>query len=336
MSRVLIVARPRQAEPGSLDATGERLVPDLQHGELVHAEHLARYRLAAQLAPGRRVLDAASGEGYGSAILAAAGAVAVVGVDVDPKAVEHARASHPGPEFQVADVGALPFEDDAFDLVVSFETIEHVPDPPSALAELARVLRADGTLLISTPNKHEYLVANEFHTVEYTHDEFVALLGTRFERVQVLLQHNWLSSAIFSEHAAADRDGEASHEASLYKVEGIAPGAELYSVAVCGSGPLPDLRPVVVTAGTDEAHRLAERLGSAERTAEQWHGEYVEASHTAERWHDEFVKAKALAEEVQEACDSTVAQLETVYNSRSWRLLEPLRRAAALIRSRRG
>jgi SAM-dependent methyltransferase len=324
-----------QAEAGSLEATGERLIPELQHGELVHAEHLARYRLAAQLASGRKVLDAACGEGYGSAILAAAGADSVTGVDVDPKVVEHARATHPA-DFAVADVAALPFGDDAFDLVVSFETIEHVPEPPAALAELARVLRPGGTLVISTPNKHEYLVDNEFHTIEYTHDEFVALLRERFDAVEVLLQHNWLASAVLDERAAADRHGEVAHDVTLYKVEAVAPGGELYAVALCGSGPLPAVRPVVVTAGTDEAHRLAVRLESAERTAAKWHDEYVEAKSTAERWHGEYVKSRELAEELRSAYDESAAALETVYGSRSWRLLEPLRRVGALLRGRRG
>jgi SAM-dependent methyltransferase len=335
MSRVPAVGRSRQVEAGSLEVTGERLVPELQHGELVHAEHLARYRLAAQLAPGRRVLDAASGEGYGSGILAAAGADSVVGVDLDSKSVEHARARHSG-DFRVADVAALPFDDGAFDLVVSFETIEHVPDPSRALSELARVLAPDGLLVISTPNKHEYLVENEFHTVEFTHEEFVALLGARFDQVEILLQHNWLASAVFAQAAAADRDGELAHEASLYKLAGIEPGGELYSVAICGRGPIPALRPVVVTAGTDEAHRLAVRLESAERTAKRWHGRYLEEVRTAERWHEEFLEAKKLAEELRAAYDTTAASLETVYRSKSWRILEPFRRVASVLRGRRG
>ncbi|MEA2363950.1 MAG: hypothetical protein QOD71_3095 [Thermoleophilaceae bacterium] len=301
----------------------------------MHAEHLARYRLAAQLAPDRRVLDVASGEGYGSAILKAAGARSVVGADVDPKAVEHARARY-GADFEVADVSALPFEDGAFDLVVSFETIEHVPDPPRALSELARVLAQDGTLLISTPNKHEYLVDNEFHTIEYSHDEFASMLRERFGQVQVLLQHNWLASAVFDEREAADRDGERSHDASVFKVAGIEPGAELYAVAVCSRGPVPALRPVIVTAATDEAHRLAVRLESAERTAEHWHEEYVEAGQVAERWHGEFLDAKKLVEELRAAYETTAAALQTVYESRSWRILEPLRRVAGFVRGRRG
>ena len=129
--------------PPPLEATGERLVPEAFAGELVLAEHLARYLLAARLAPGRRVLDAASGEGYGTAMLAASGAENVIGVDVDAATVAHARGRY-GLDFRVGDVSELPFADGEFDLVVSFETIEHVADPEHALSEFARVLGDQG------------------------------------------------------------------------------------------------------------------------------------------------------------------------------------------------
>ena len=119
--------------------TGERLVPDLQRGELIYAEHLARYRLAAHLVRGRRVLDAGCGEGYGVALLSSAGAASVVGVDVDEATIAEARERY-GLDFQVADVADLPFEDASFDAVVCFETIEHIEDAPRAVAELKRVL----------------------------------------------------------------------------------------------------------------------------------------------------------------------------------------------------
>ncbi len=127
-----------------LEATGERLMPELQHGEVVHAEHLVRYLVATELAPDRRVLDAACGEGYGTALLAGAGSSSATGLDLDEAAIAHARSNHPAPEFVVGDVGDLPFDDASFDLIVCFETIEHVPDPGRALAELQRVARAGG------------------------------------------------------------------------------------------------------------------------------------------------------------------------------------------------
>ena len=112
-----------------------------QHGEVVHAEHLARYQVAAQLAESRRVLDAACGEGYGTSLLVAAGAKSVVGIDSDARAVAHARRRYPGPDFIQGDVRQLPLERGAFDLVVSFETIEHVAEPEVVLDELGRRAR---------------------------------------------------------------------------------------------------------------------------------------------------------------------------------------------------
>jgi SAM-dependent methyltransferase len=322
------VTGSREVDPGPLQATGERLIPELQHGELVHAEHLARYRLAAQLAHDRCVLDAACGDGYGAAILAACGAKSVTGVDIDSTAVAHARARY-AVDFVVADVGALPFEEEAFDLVVSFETIEHVNDPSKALAELRRVLAKGGTLVISTPNTHEYLVDNEFHVQEFAHDEFVALLKDNFSWVEVMLQHNWLTSTVSSAEFAKDSGAARPHDVEFYKVKGFQPGFELYAVALCGEFPVEPLRTVAVAAGTDEAHRLAERLTSAEETAESWHREYQKAEATARDWHREFQKAERLAKEHGLA-------LNEVYDSASWRLTEPLRRGAAFIRGRRG
>ena len=291
-----------------LDNTGERLVPDEQHGEVVHAEHLVRYLVAAELADSRRVLDAACGEGYGTAMLHAAGARSATGVDVDERTVAHARARHPGPEFVAADVRELPFDDASFDLVVCFETIEHVAGPDGVLAELRRVMTDDGVLLVSTPNKHEYLVHNEFHDRELFHEEFVALLQARFERVEILLQHNWLTSAVLPPSLSREASGDEPFELRLRKVVGIEPGAELYTLALCGSRQLPELRPAGVLSGVDEAHRLARRLVEAERSAKQWHDEYRSAEQS----------------------------LLDLYGSVWWRMTEPLRRLVGWMRSRVG
>lgn len=308
--------------PTDPQLTGERLVPDAQHGELVHAEHLARYVLAASLADGRRVLDVACGEGYGTAMLAAGGATSAVGVDLDGPTVERAAARYPC-EFQRADIAALPFPDDAFDLVVSFETIEHVPDAEAALTELARVLAPAGLLIISTPNTNEYLVDNEFHAREFSHEEFKALLEPRFASVRLLYQHNWLLSAIVGERAL--REGEASRSLGLDVRKTVArePGQELYTLALCGDVTDVAVGEVAVAAGTDEAHSLAERLVAAEETASRWHAQCMRAEENVRQWHGAFKQA-------EERSEDAVALTRRMRNSLSWRLTKPFRLPAKL------
>jgi SAM-dependent methyltransferase len=136
------------------------------------AEHRSRYRFAAAFVEGRRVLDIACGTGYGGAILLGAGAQSVVGVDSSPEAVAEAtRRQQPGFEAIRADGLDLPFEDGTFDVVVSFETLEHVEEAERFVAELRRVLADGGVLVLSTPNAvHTSQVGgapNPFHVREY-------------------------------------------------------------------------------------------------------------------------------------------------------------------------
>lgn len=294
-----------------LEPTGERLLPEHYRGQLVHAEHLARYRLAAQLASGRRVLDVACGEGYGSAMMDAAGAESTTAVDVDQGTVDHVRERY-GLEARQADIASLPFEDDAFDLVVSFETIEHVAAPEAALDELARVRAPGGLVLISTPVAGQYQVRNEFHLREFGHEEFTAMLRSRFESVRLLFQHNWLTSAILEAQAMELDDGSTALELELSKVRAVTPGGELYLLALCGEDVGADLRQVAVMAGTDEAHDLAHRLDDAQRTQEHYAREHE--------------KVSALLADAVEAKEQLLA-------SPSWRVTRPLR---ALGRLRRG
>jgi 2-polyprenyl-3-methyl-5-hydroxy-6-metoxy-1,4-benzoquinol methylase len=300
-----------------LEPTGERLIPERQRGELVHAEHLARYRLAAQLAEGRQVLDVACGEGYGTAMLSAAGAAGATGVDVDSAAVEHAR-SHHAIDARVADIRSLPFDDGAYDLVVSFETIEHVEEPERALDELARVCAPGGLLVISTPNAGQYLVENEFHVREFEHDEFVGMLRERFAEVRLLFQHNWLTSAILGSQAMGQADGETGLPVDLTKVTAVEPGGELYLLAVCGGAVDVPLRDVGVMAGTDAAHELAHRLNDAVQTQAL----YSDAHQDAERRLQEI---RETAQEIRE----TARWMRSTW---SWRLTKPFRLPARLWR----
>jgi SAM-dependent methyltransferase len=305
-----------------LEVTGERLLPEQQRGELVHAQHLARYDFAEQFARGRRVLDAACGEGYGTAIMAAGGARTAVGVDIDETTVEHARGKY-GLEFERADVAELPFEDGSFDLVVSFETLEHVPDAGVAIGEFRRVLAADGLLIASTPNSDRYLVANEFHTREYTEQEFGEMLAPHFAQVAFFYQQDWLMSAVMGDQQFRADDAERPLGLDLRKVAGHIPGDQLFTIAVSGRA-VDSVADTAVVTGIFEAqslHKWVDRAIDAE-------GLYEEAQRHGRAW-------KERADEAERQLAQSRAKVAHIEESLSWRVTQPLRRISEWARKRR-
>jgi SAM-dependent methyltransferase len=190
-----------------MEFTGERFIPGTR-GE-IWVEHWHRYYFAARWAQGREVLDVACGEGYGTALLADRGARRLTGVDLSPQAIAHARStySRPNVEFVEASCTRMPFADASFDLVVSFETLEHIDTQREFLDEVARVLRPEGVFLLSCPNKLEYSdkrgFANEFHVKELYREELAALVSARFPALQWYGQRPSFFSVIAPEGASA-------------------------------------------------------------------------------------------------------------------------------------
>jgi SAM-dependent methyltransferase len=186
-----------------LSFTGERFHPNLA-GEM-WAEHWHRYHFVLPLVAGKNVLDVASGEGYGSALMATV-AHAVSGVDVSADAVAHAAAAYAGRqnlEFRQGSCAKLPFDDATFDAVVSFETIEHIHEQTGFLDEVRRVLKPAGLLILSSPNRAEYSDArqysNEFHVKELYRAELAELLDARFGHLRWFSQRNAFVSVIAPE-----------------------------------------------------------------------------------------------------------------------------------------
>ncbi|MGH2972059.1 MAG: class I SAM-dependent methyltransferase, partial [Gaiellaceae bacterium] len=165
----------------------ERIVPDETEPGVV-ALHEKRYTFAFPWCEGGDVLDLGCGVGYGTAVLAGV-ARRVVGGDVDEDSIGYARERYgqANAEFAVLDATALPFGDDTFDTVCSFETIEHVDRPEALVREAARVLRPSGAFLCSTPRAETttHSPDNPYHRVEYARDDFERLLRMSFGAVEL-------------------------------------------------------------------------------------------------------------------------------------------------------
>jgi len=220
-----------------LEFTGERFTPECVRE--IRYEHLHRYAFARQLVAGKRVLDAACGEGYGAALLAGS-AAAVTAVDRSAQAIGHARRRYGASnlDFREADCLELPFDDDHFDCVVSFETLEHLADQDRLLAEFRRVIRPDGFLLLSSPDRAVYSDTlqnrNEFHVRELYRDELEALLQAHFPAFRLFGQKLVFQSAIWSLEQTPgvgflqERDGAVAG--------GLTPAhAPVYFIAVCAA-----------------------------------------------------------------------------------------------------
>ncbi|NKX80167.1 class I SAM-dependent methyltransferase [Gordonia amicalis] len=164
-----------------LALTGERTVPGIPAENYWFRRHEIAYRHILDRCTGREILEAGSGEGYGAAMIADAGASSVVCVDYDTAAVEHTRRRYPGLVVHQGNLIDLPLADASVDLVVNFQVIEHLWDQAAFIAECRRVLRPGGELLISTPNRITFSPGrdtplNPFHTRELNAAELTELI----------------------------------------------------------------------------------------------------------------------------------------------------------------
>lgn len=190
-----------------MDFTGERFIPlkELMDDEIAF-EHLHRYYNSLNLVKGKVVLDIACGEGYGTAILSGK-ATKVFGVDIDKASIEHARKTYTknNIEFIEGSVTKIPIPDGSVDIVISYETIEHIDEEAQRifLSEIKRVLKKDGIFVISTPDKENYTDrythTNEFHIREFKRNEFVDFLKNYFENVSIYSQGYEIVDAITEE-----------------------------------------------------------------------------------------------------------------------------------------
>ncbi|WP_316796713.1 class I SAM-dependent methyltransferase [Pedobacter agri] len=166
--------------------SGERLETHIFTENM--AEHLHRYAFAMQFIMNKRVLDIACGEGYGSNLLAEKASY-VYGVDISNETIVSALDKYikPNLEFKCGSTSLIPLSDHSIDVVISFETIEHHDEHDQMMNEIIRVLKPDGLLIVSSPDKRNYSDItnhkNPFHVKELYQNEFRNLINDYFEHV---------------------------------------------------------------------------------------------------------------------------------------------------------
>jgi ubiquinone/menaquinone biosynthesis C-methylase UbiE len=161
---------------------------------VIHLMHLSDYKRAQFLVKNKNVLDLGCNSGYGTNLLAEE-CKSIIGVDVSPEAIKTAdlKYNKPNLEFQLVDGINLPFEDNSFDVIISFQVIEHLVDYDTYFKEVQRVLRLDGILLLTTPNAEIRLQPgqkpwNRFHVHEFRGVELNEFLHNYFTNTQVIGQ----------------------------------------------------------------------------------------------------------------------------------------------------
>ena len=194
-----------------MEFTGERfIISKSMQNEEIYIEHTIRYQSIINLIKDKIVLDAATGDGYGANIMSSF-ALEVYGVDISSETIEHAKKHYKNKnlEYVEASIAKLPFPDAFFDVVVSFETIEHVDEELQKvfLKEIKRVLKNDGLLIISTPDKKYYSdlydYHNEYHVKEFYEKEWNEFISRYFKYTKTFYQRHEVVNLITHEQTAS-------------------------------------------------------------------------------------------------------------------------------------
>lgn len=187
--------------------SGERLETFIHSRDTI--EHLHRYAIASEYVKDKVVLDIACGEGYGSNLMSERASF-VYSVDIDDETIKAAKLKYvkKNIEFITGSASSIPFKDNSINVVVSFETIEHHDEHNEMLEEIKRVLKPDGLLIISSPDKLFYSdkrnFNNKFHLKELYKEEFRDLIEFFFSNVQLITQKYFNSNSILQDEKEQD------------------------------------------------------------------------------------------------------------------------------------
>ena len=297
-----------------MEFTGERFLSNLNsENTQINYEHWHRYLYATKLVENKVVLDIACGEGYGSYLLSQY-AEKVIGVDVDQIAINNAEDNYNNDnlEFKQGSASDIPIDGEAiFDIIVSFETIEHIPEEAQKcfLEGVKRLLKPGGFFIVSTPDKLTYSdipnYKNEFHVKEFYVDEFKEFLGSYFKNYIFMGQRCYQGSYVWD----LDNPIETTSEYRLDYSDGRFQPTEkqksnLYVLAVCSDS---EIKP-------QESSILIDLSSSMEQILN--------------------IRNQQLAEKDQRLAEKD-QQLAEILSSKSWNLTEPLRKLKRLLASKK-
>lgn len=246
--------------------TGERLETFITNETML--EHLHRYVMLADLIKEKTVLDIACGEGYGSNILSKK-AKQIIAIDIDSTTIKKATIKYKKENilFKTGSVECIECEDNSIDIIICFETIEHVNDHDKVISEFKRVLKTDGILVISTPDKLNYgektNFGNSFHKKELYENEFKKLISENFKSFAFYKQRSFPCSIIQLESSFEINEFYHGNYTNIETNESFTP---IYWLAIASDNSIPSLPSGIYMHEKAINHLLHEEANAVKKT----------------------------------------------------------------------
>ena len=283
----------RKTRKPSFDIS-ERMVPEFHKNHSIYGEHYIRYEATKSVVSDKVVLDIACGSGYGTKIIASS-AKKVFGVDVSQESIDYATEHFNAKniDYLCGDGESIPLADASVDVVVSFETIEHIKDYKTFMKEVSRVLKKDGLLLLSTPNELEFAEGNHYHLHEFQEDELRGLIKLHFKNVKMYYQGDWVYSALLPEKYLLKESDQ------LFTIDSLQlapkdPSQYLYFYALCSNR---EITESVARIGAFSEHWSARMIQEKDRATIAYNNEMDEALRQA-REHIAFLEKSVQLKDV--------------------------------------
>ncbi len=297
---------------------GERMVPAFHRGNLVYGEHVSRYESVRGLLEGKIVLDIASGSGYGTHLLSEK-AKKIYGVEVDKDAVEYSKRNYGGKniEYLLGDAESIPLGDDSVDVVVTFETIEHIKDYKKFLNEIKRILKPGGFAIISTPNDPEFPEGNHFHLHEFEESELSKLISSYFKNQKFYYQYTWIAAGVVSGSKASK---EQAFDLRTVNVAPVLANRAIYFMVVCSDSAIDKL---VIKDSVFLSQHFSARKLQEDDIAKKKYVDYLESEVRKLHKKNGIIGAEITA--VNQRATSLAAQLDAIHATKSWKAANKLR-----------